>query len=390
MSQIGRRRYYSKKPDLWYNVPAMTTHAPSRIFLSPPWTGEPERAALRRAFASGYVAPCGPMVDEFDRRLGALAGQHAAAVASGTAALDLLMAELGVGPGDRVVASSLTFVATVGPAVHRGATPVFVDSDPATGLISLPLLRRALRGPAKPKCVIAADLYGQCCDYDALESLCAEHGVPLVVDAAEAVGATSRGRPAGHAGVAAVYSFNGNKIITTSGGGAVLSRDPEIVDRARWRAQQAREPVPWYEHREIGYNYRMSNLLGALGCAQLDRLPAIIRRKRRIFAFYEKAFDARPELGAVPFPCAAPEESTRWLSVFLFPTQAARDAMAARLAAANIEARPVWKPLHLQPAFRKCRVYGGSVAEDLFNRGLCLPSGAGLTRKDLARIEACL
>ena len=368
----------------------MPTHAPSRIFLSPPWTGEPERAALRRAFASGYVAPCGPMVDEFDRRLGALAGQHAAAVASGTAALDLLMAELGVGPGDRVVTSSLTFVATVGPAVHRGATPVFVDSDPATGLISLPLLRRALRDRRKPKCVIAVDLYGQCCDYDALEALCAEHDVPLVVDAAESVGATSNGRPAGHAGLAAVYSFNGNKIITTSGGGAVLSRDPEIVARARWRAQQAREPVPWYEHREIGYNYRMSNLLGALGCAQLDRLPAILRRKRRIFAFYEKAFAARPQLGAVPFPCAAPEESTRWLSVFLFPTPAARDAVAARLAAANIESRPVWKPLHLQPAFRKCRVYGGAVVEDLFYRGLCLPSGAGLTRKDLARIEACL
>ena len=324
-----------------------------RIFLSPPWTGEPERAALRRAFASGYVAPCGPMVDEFDRRLGTLAGQHAAAVASGTAALDLLMAELGVGPGDRVVTSSLTFVATVGPAVHRGATPVFVDSDPATGLISLTLLKRALRDKRKPKCVIAADLYGQCCDYDAIEALCAEYDVPLIVDAAESVGATWRGRPAGHAGLAAVYSFNGNKIITTSGGGAVLSRDSEIVARARWRAQQAREPVPWYEHREIGFNYRMSNLLGALGCAQLDRLPTIIRRKRRIFAFYEKAFAARPRLGAVPFPCAVPEEATRWLSVFLFPTPAARDAV-------------------------------------LFNRGLCLPSGAGLTRKDLARIEACL
>ncbi len=312
------------------------------------------------------------MVDEFDRRLGALAGQHAAAVASGTAALDLLMAELDVGPGDRVVASSLTFVATVGPAVHRGATPVFVDSDPATGLISLPLLKRALRDKRKPKCVIAADLYGQCCDYDAIEALCAEYDVPLIVDAAESVGATSNGRPAGHAGLAAVYSFNGNKIITTSGGGAVLSRDPEIVARARWRAQQAREPVPWYEHREIGFNYRMSNLLGALGCAQLDRLPAILRRKRRIFAFYEKAFAARPQLG------------------FLFPTPAVRDAVAARLAAANIESRPVWKPLHLQPAFRKCRVYGGAVVEDLFNRGLCLPSGAGLSRKDLARIEACL
>ena len=330
------------------------------------------------------------MVDAFDKRLTEFSGQYAAAVASGTAALDLLMSELGVGPGDSVIASTLTFVATVGPAFHRGAMPVFVDSDPDTGLISLPLLRKALRGTRKVKCVIAADLYGQCCDYDALEELCAEHGVPLIVDAAESVGATYKSRPAGLAGTASLYSFNGNKIITTSGGGAVLSRDPEIIERARWRAQQSREPVTWYEHREVGFNYRMSNLLGAIGCAQLERLPAILRRKRRIFEFYMKAFAARPGLGAVPFPCAAPEESSHWLSVFTFPTTAVRDALAARLSSANIESRPVWKPLHLQPVFRKCRVYGGAVAEDLFNCGICLPSGAGLTRKDLARIEAVL
>jgi dTDP-4-amino-4,6-dideoxygalactose transaminase len=287
-----------------------------------------------------------------------------------------------------VVASSLTFVATVGPAVHRGATPVFVDSDPSTGLISIPLLRRALRN-SRPKCVIAADLYGQCCDYDALEALCAEHGVPLVVDAAEAVGATCKGRPAGHAGVAAVYSFNGNKIITTSGGGAVLSRDPEIVDRARWRAQQAREPVPWYEHREIGYNYRMSNLLAAVGCAQLDRLPEIKRRKRRIFEFYNGLF-GQSHLPALPFPCADYTGATNWLSVFLFPSEPLRDKAAARLAAANIECRPVWKPLHLQPVFAGCRVQGGAVAEDFFRRGLCLPSGAGLTRAELARIARAI
>ena len=362
----------------------------SRIYLSPPWSGVAERAAVRRAFDSGYIAPCGPMVDAFDRRLGELSGQHAAAVASGTAALDLLMEELGVGPGDRVISSSLTFVATIGPAFHRGAEPVFVDSDPSTGLVSVPLLREALCASRRVKCVIAADLYGQCCDYDAIEALCAECGVPLIVDAAESVGATYKGRPAGSAGVAAVYSFNGNKIITTSGGGAVLSRDPGIVERARWRAQQSREPVAWYEHREVGFNYRMSNLLGALGCAQLDRLPAILERKKRVFRFYEKAFAARPELDAVPFPCAAPEESSHWLSVFVFASPSVRDAVAARLAAANIETRPVWKPLHLQPVFAKCRTYGGAVAEHLFNCGLCLPSGAGLSKKDLERIEASL
>lgn len=352
-----------------------------RIFLSPPWVGTRERTALAAAFASGYVAPCGPQVDAFERRLGQLAGQQAAAVSSGTAALDLLMAEFGVGPGTTVIASTLTFIATVGPAVHRGATPVFIDSDPATGTISIPLLDQALRDLSRrPALVIAADIYGQCCDYEALERVCADHGVPLVVDASESVGATCRGRPAGCAGRGAVYSFNGNKLITTSGGGAVLSRDPDLVARARWRAQQARENALWYEHREVGYNYRLSNLLAAVGCAQLDRLPEIVRRKRRIFDFYRALFSRMPN-PPVPFPCGAFTSSTRWLSVFLFPTEEERDALAARLAEADIETRPVWKPMHLQPVFQGCRVYGGAVAEDFFRRGLCLPSGAGLTKR---------
>ena len=367
-----------------------------RIFLSPPWVGASERGLVGQAFDSGYVAPCGPMVDAFDRRLGELAGQHAAAVASGTAAIDLLMAELGVGPRTTVVASSLTFIATVGPAVKRGAKVVFVDSDPATGTISIPLLEQALADVRRPAVVVAADIYGQCCDYDALEEVCARHRVPLVLDAAESVGATYKDRPSGLAGAAAVYSFNGNKIITTSGGGAVLSRDPELVARAKWRAQQSREPVAWYEHREVGYNYRMSNLLAALGCAQLDRLPEIIRRKRRIFDFYCGLFSSsvgsapQHHSTIAPFPCAAHTRSTRWLSVFLFPSETLRDKVAARLEAANIECRPVWKPLHLQPVFAKNRVYGGEVAEDLFRRGLCMPSGAGLTRADFARIAKAL
>ena len=373
-----------------------------RIFLSPPWVGEPERAAMSAAFDSGYVAPCGPMVDAFDRRLGELAGTQAAAVASGTAALDLLMEELKVGPETIVIASTLTFIATVGPACHRGAQPIFVDSDPLTGTISIPLLEQALRAVARKQkaagrkkrqiLVLAADIYGQCCDYDALEELCNTYQVTLVVDAAEAVGATCRNRAAGQAGCAAVYSFNGNKIMTTSGGGAVLSRNPEIVARARWRAQQARENAVWYEHREVGYNYRLSNLLASVGCAQLDRLPEIIRRKRKIFDFYQGLLcgDKRPGHQITPYPCGDFTQSTRWLSVFIFPSEAARDAASARLTAANIESRPVWKPLHLQPVFKKCRVYGSAVAEDLFRRGLCLPSGAGLTRGQLTRIADAL
>ena len=369
----------------------------NRIFLSPPWVGEPERAAVAAAFDSGYVAPCGPMVDQFDRRLGALADQSAAAVSSGTAARDLLMEEFAVGPDTAVLASTLTFIATVGPAWHRGAQPIFIDADPLTGTISLPLLEKALRAVARRRTptrvlVLAADIYGQTCDYDGLESLCSRYGATLIVDAAESVGATCRGRPAGHAGAAAVYSFNGNKLVTTSGGGAVLSRDPEIVQRARWRAQQARENKVWYEHCEVGYNYRMSNLLAAVGCAQLDRLPEIVRRKRKIFDFYLALFcgDKRPGHRVAPYPCGDFTEPTRWLSVFLFPTACVRDAVAARLAAADIECRPVWKPLHLQPVFKTCRVYGGEVAEDFFRRGLCLPSGAGLTRTQLKRIAEAI
>ncbi len=361
----------------------------SRIFLSPPWVGAAERAALKAAFDSGYIAPCGPQVEAFECKLCATTGLYAAAVSSGTAALDLLMAEFGVGPGTVVIAPTLTFIATVGPAVHRGATPVFVDTDPDTGTLSIPLLEQALdefATPGRHVIVIAADLYGQCCDYAALERVCVAHGVRLVLDASEAVGATYRGRAAGTAGAAAVYSFNGNKLVTTSGGGAVLSHDEDLVERARWRAQQAREPVAWYEHREVGYNYRLSNLLAAVGCAQLERMTEIIRRKRQTFAWYRDLLVG----GAEPFPCGAFTESTRWLSVFLFPTQTARDAVAARLAADDIETRPVWKPLHLQPIFRAARVYGGAVAEDFFRRGLCLPSGAGLTARDRARIARTL
>ena len=375
---------------------------PKRIFLSPPWIGRPEREAVSAAFDSGYVAPCGPLVDEFDRRLGRLAGQYAAAVSSGTAALDLLMAELNVGPETIVVSSSLTFIATVGPAVHRGARPVFVDSDPVTGTLSIPLLESALRAIRRvhrgPVIVLPADIYGQCCDYDALEEVCERFDATLVVDAAESVGATSRGRPAGCAGAAAVYSFNGNKIVTTSGGGAVLSRNQDLVARAKWRAQQAREQVVHYEHREVGYNYRMSNLLGGLGCAQLGRLPEIVRRKQRTFAAYCDLFGCTPDTpfrprskDVQPFPCdASCTTSTRWLSVFIFPSSAARDAVAARLDAANIENRPVWKPMHLQPVFNGCRVWGGDVSEALFRRGLCLPSGAGLSSAQFRRVTQAI
>ena len=358
-----------------------------RIFLSPPWVGEEERQAVAAAFDSGYVAPCGPMVDAFERHVAEVAGRkYAVAVSGGTAALDLLMAEFGVDASWTVVAPTLTFVATVGPAWHRGARLVFVDCD-RTGNVDVARLAEALSDATRPKrakvLFIGVDLYGRCCDYDAVAELCKTYGVVYVNDSAEAVGSSYRGRPAGSAGVAAVYSFNGNKIVTTSGGGAIVTDDRDLADRARKRSQQSREPFPWYQHEEVGYNYRLSNLLASVGLAQLAKLPHIRETRRRILARYMKALaDTR----RYRFLTTPEDESNYWLSVVLTGGRAARDRVLARLAAANVEARPVWKPLHLQPVFKGCRTYGGKVAEDLFARGVCLPSGTGMTARDLARV----
>ena len=374
-----------------------------RIFLSPPFVGAAERAAVRGAFDSGYVAPCGPQVDEFERRLAKLAGRkYAVAVSSGTAAIDLLMAELGVDEKWTVVAPTLTFVATVGPAFHRGAKLVFVDSD-ATGNIDVSLLEEALeslrvklrssRGRATLSdskstlkdskiLVVGVDLYGDCCDYGAIAKLCRKFGAVFVTDAAEAVGATRDGRPAGSAGLAGIYSFNGNKIVTTSGGGAIVTDDRGLAERAKKRSQQSREKCAWYEHREVGYNYRLSNILAAIGLAQLDRLPAILKKRKANYDWYAGNFK-----GDLLSP--APK-ANHWLTVAVLSSRRERDKLLRRFEAADIEARPVWKPLHLQPVFAKCRVFGGEVAEALFERGVCLPSGTGLKSCDFDRIARCL
>ena len=403
----------------------MSNTKTGRIFLSPPSVGAAERAAVKRAFDSGYVAPCGPQVDEFERRLAALAGRrYAVAVSSGTAAIDLVMAELGVDSSWTVIAPTLTFIATVGPAFHRGARLVFVDCD-ATGNIDVALLEEALEsyrvdvgshrvdvgshrvqvGSCRdynqtlinpnptlidpnltlnhPKTlVIGVDLYGACCDYGAISKLCRRYGAIFVDDAAEAVGATWKGKSAGSAGLAGIYSFNGNKIVTTSGGGAIVTDDRGLAARAKKRAQQSREKCAWYEHKEVGYNYRLSNILGALGIAQLDRLPAILEKRRANFEWYAKNFP-----GDVMVP---PAGSNHWLTVGLLPSRRERDAMSRALAAADIESRPVWKPMHLQPVFAGCRVFGGEVAETLFERGICLPSGTDLSSADFRRIAGAL
>ena len=354
-----------------------------RVFLSPPFVGAAERRAVAKAFDTGYVAPCGPMVDLFEERLAAISSRKfAVAVSSGTAAMDLLMEEFGVDEKWSVIAPSLTFIATVGPASRRGADISFVDSD-STGNVDMLELAKALdAAKKKKKMVIGVDLYGRCCDYRAMERLCAEKNARLVMDSAEAVGASSRSRPAGSAGVAAVYSFNGNKIVTTSGGGAILTDDEGIARRAKSRSRQSREPCLWYEHREVGCNCRMSNILASLGLAQLDRMKSILAKRSAIAAEYEKAFSgvrSVKTLRKVP-------GGNNWLNVVFLRESSLRDGAISALEEENIESRPVWKPMHMQPVFKGSRFFGSGVSEWMFARGLCLPSGTGMSLSTARRV----
>ena len=366
-----------------------------RIVLSPPWMGGAEFKIMKEAYDSGFVTPCGPMVDRFEKELAARMGMpHAAAVCGGTAALALIYHELGVGRGDTVFCSDLTFIASIGPAVRRGAAPVFIDSAEDTWMMDPKLLEKALADAKKrrklPKCVTIVDLYGQCCDYDTIEEICKKYSVPLVVDAAEALGATYKGRSAGDAGFACAVSFNGNKIITTSGGGMLLCRDEDVVQRARKRSQQSRESFIWYEHKEVGYNLRLSNISAAIGIGQLKYLDKMLAKKRSIFARYAMAFKGLLR----GMPNASYGESSRWLSVFQcesttkdFTRVSQRVIeLVDKLSALNIESRPVWKPMHLQPCFKGCKCYGGKVSEKLFSNGICLPSGVGLTLSEQDRV----
>lgn len=367
----------------------------ARIYLSPPHMGEAERALLLEAFDSNWIAPLGPHVDAFEREFASVVGVgHAAALSSGTAALHLALVLLGVGVGDEVLVSDLTFAASANVVRYVGATPVFIDADPTTWTMDPDLLAEALadrvRRGRRPKAVIAVDLYGQCADYDRIAAVCAQYDVPVLQDAAEALGATYKGRPAGSQGVMAAFSFNGNKILTTSGGGMLVSNRGEWVAAARNLASQARDPGPHYEHSSIGYNYRLSNLLAAVGRGQLSLLEDRVRARRANFTFYEAAFGGRP--GWSFMPEAPYGGATRWLTCALVDPASGVDREALRLALERqeIEARPVWKPMHLQPVFADCIVYGGTFGRRCFERGICLPSGSNLTSLDRERIASII
>lgn len=362
-----------------------------RIFMSRPDVGQAERDAVARAFNSGYIAPLGPEVDAFEHELAAYCGRsHCVALSSGTAALHLALLNLGLGPGDVVVTASMTFAATANAIRYTGATPVFVDAN-ELGSIDVALLRQAVADQfdqgARVKAIMPVDLLGKVVDHEAIAEIADAYGLPVISDAAESLGAKRSGRPAAAFGVMAGVSFNGNKIMTTSGGGALLTDDEDLAAHTKYLATQARQPVVWYEHTDIGFNYRLSNLLAAMGRAQLSRLDDMLARRRWVRVQYKDLFADVAGVEVFSQPDGAEDEyadthDNFWLtSIVIDPDQAGftRDDLMAALNDANIESRPLWKPMHLQPVYRDCTSYVDGTSERLFNRGLSLPSGSEIS-----------
>jgi dTDP-4-amino-4,6-dideoxygalactose transaminase len=357
---------------------------PPRLLLSPPELTGGELAALRSALESGWVAPAGPIPLAFEAAVAEATGfPHVLAVCSGTAALHLGYRCLGVEPGDEIWTSTLTFVATIAPAVQMGAVPRFLDVTEESWTLDPALLaaelRRAAAAGRLPRAVVPVDLFGQCADLDAIRACCDRWGVPVLSDSAEGLGARLRGRPAGRGAALAAFSFNGNKIVTAGGGGALCAEDPAPIALARRLASQAKEPASHYQHEMTGHSYGLSSVLAAVGLAQLPTLEARVAARRAVFGLYRAGLGDLPGLTLMPEPDWG--RSSRWLSVIqIDPAEAGtdRERVRAALLAAGIESRPVWKPLHLQPAFRRAPQVGGAVAARLFAEGLCLPSGSGM------------
>jgi len=362
------------------------------ILLSTPHISEQELAFVQEAFTTNWIAPVGPHVDAFEQEFCQVVGSsHAAAVSSGTAALHLALRLLGISGGDEVFCSTLTFIASANPIVYQGGIPVFIDSDRTSWNMNPDLLREAIEKRAKqgrlPKALVLVHLYGQSADLDPILEVCNEYEIPLIEDAAEALGATYKGKSPGVFGKIGIYSFNGNKIITTSGGGMLVSEDKKLVDQARFLATQARDSAPHYQHAEIGYNYRLSNVLAGIGRGQLRVLKDRVAARRHNFEVYQQALGKLP--GIEFMPEASFGMASRWLTCLTIAPEAFgvdREKLRHALAQEQIEARPVWKPLHLQPVFADCECIGGAIAEDLFERGLCLPSGSNLTDEDRERV----
>lgn len=363
-----------------------------RIYLSPPHMSGKELRYVRDAFESNYIAPLGPQVKLFEREFqNELQIKNALAVSSGTAALHLGLKCLGISSGDKVVVSTLTFIASAGPIKYLGGEPIFIDSDWHTWNmdpnILADIIKKLVNRNTLPKAVVVTDLYGQSADIDTIKEICDPYEVPILSDSAEALGATYKDKSAGTCGLAGVFSFNGNKIITTSGGGMLVSNDDKIITYARYLSQQAREKKNYYEHKEIGYNYRMSNILAAIGRGQLERLEDKVSAKRSIFDYYHRNLKDLP--GITFMPEATYGKSNRWLTVIIIEENKfgfSRDKIITELEKNNIESRPAWKPLHLQPVFQGAEVAGGEVSEKIFSNGICLPSGTQIKKQEINKI----
>ena len=369
-----------------------------RIYLSPPHLGRHELNYLHKAVEDNWVAPVGPNLTGFEADLCAFTGVgHAVALHSGTAAIHLGLRLLGVGPGDEVLCPSFTFVATANPIRYCGATPVFVDSEADTWNMCPVRLREAivdrLSQGKKLKALLLVHLYGLPAKLDELLAVAQEFSLPVLEDAAEALGSRYQGRPLGSFGDVGVFSFNGNKILTTSGGGALLTHRADYAAKALFWATQARDPAPHYQHSEVGYNYRLSNLLAGIGRGQMELLEDRVKRRREIFTWYKENLANLPGLAVAPATELPGSRANRWLTtVLLCPDQTSvtPESLRQHLETRHIESRPLWKPLHLQPLFAGAPMYGGAVCEDLFARGLCLPSGTAMTDDDLGRIAKAL
>lgn len=361
-----------------------------RIFLSAPHMGGNELNYIQEAFDTNYIAPVGRNIDEFEKQIKEYTGaKFALAVSSGTAAIHLALRVLGIKDGDEVIASTFTFIGSIAPILYERCTPFFIDSDSASwnldpDLLEEELSQRTLLGNKQPKALILTHLYGQCANVKRIATICEHYGVHLIEDAAESLGATYEGKHTGTFGRLGIYSFNGNKIITTSGGGMLVSDDEALISHARHLSTQARDDAPHYEHSEYGYNYRMSNITAGIGRGQMEVLSERIERRREIFNFYQK------ELGTVEGLTFMPElpssTGNRWLTTLLLPNHLSPEALRLLLEQENIESRPLWKPMHAQPLFKDAPRKINGTSDRLFQHGLCLPSGTSMEESDLQRI----
>ncbi|MDD9880030.1 MAG: aminotransferase class I/II-fold pyridoxal phosphate-dependent enzyme [Candidatus Marinimicrobia bacterium] len=365
-----------------------------KIYLSPPhMTGE-EKPYVIDAIDSNWIAPLGPHVDAFEKEVANYIGvDHAAALSSGTAALHLALQIIGVEKGDTVFCSDLTFVASPNAIRYLDANPIFIDAEESTWNMCPKSLELAFK-KHKPKAVVITDLYGQSADYTSLKTICDRFNTPIIEDAAESLGASYINQKCGSFGEMAILSFNGNKIITTSGGGMLLSNHSKYIEQAKKLSTQAREPEIHYEHEELGYNYRMSNIIAAIGRAQLKQLDNYVGKRRKIYNYYKAELSHIPHIQWMPE--AKGSRSSRWLSILTLPSnsEVLKNDIINKFAEENIEARPVWKPMHLQPLYQSNDFFSvnnnGPVSKNLFNRGICLPSGSSLSEKEQSRIVAII